>query len=398
MNEKGLQRRIKHHVLAKTHRFLAITAPGFEGVTAGELAELGIGDARTVSPGGVEFSGRLNDCYRANLSSRTAARIVMRLFKFRALHFRGLRESVRSFPWELFIANESGLRLKVSASKSKLYHTGRIAEEFRAGIGERFAGIGSAEDAVPHDGDGGPMILVRFHRDTCGVSLDSSGALLYRRGYRTASGAAPLRENLAASILLEAGLRRYDMLIDPMCGSGTFGTEAAMIMAGIMPGSARSFAFQEWPGYRPAAFGFLKKKLESGETGSRPFDILCGDRDAFAVEGARENFTRLGDIGPVTAAVERRDFLREPFAVPEGRRALFVLNPPYGARIEAGNVKALYGRIGERIRASCGNGGVAILVPGLECEKALSLPYDRKILFRHGGIGLSLLVRDGRQS
>ncbi|HEX8244542.1 MAG TPA: hypothetical protein VF541_13640, partial [Longimicrobium sp.] len=241
----------------------AITAPGVEAVCAAELRALGIGAA--AEPGGVAWEGTAEELYRANLWLRTASRVVVRAATFRARTFIELERHARRVPWERWVAKGRPVRLRVTSKKSKLYHEGAIAERLLGFIEDRVGGIGArhAEKGPEDEGAETPdaqLFIVRVLRDEVTVSADASGALLHLRGYRQALAKAPLRETLAAAMLLGAGWRGDSPLVDPMCGSGTIPIEGALIARNVAPGLARArrepraFAFTAWPEFNAAAW------------------------------------------------------------------------------------------------------------------------------------------------
>lgn len=386
---RAIERRVRQHVLAGTHDFFAVVHPGFETVAQEELAELGIAGSEIVASGGLAFSGRLADCYRVNLSSRTVSRVLMRLCRFKAEHFTRLREKTAAFPWELYLNNTVSLDCSITAIHSRLYHSGRIGEEARQAIAARLAQFGLA--AAPAGGDEpAQTIFIRLEDNLVQYSLDSSGELLYKRGMKPNITEAPLRETLAALILREARWREYDLIIDPMCGSGTFSLEAAGMIAGIVPGADRDFIFMRWPAFREKAYLHMKKGIMDGAAPLAGRRVFCSDIDPGAVETARNNLGQAGLLSLVDVSV--RDFFEEQVAVPAGKRALLVLNPPYGTRLRGIDVTGLYRTIGETIRARYAGCGYAIITPNIACEKALALPYARKVPFMHGGIQVALLL------
>ncbi|MCU0844769.1 MAG: hypothetical protein MUC76_07575 [Spirochaetes bacterium] len=399
MNEasggKALARRIRQHAAGRVHRFFAVVQPGFEDLAIEELRELEIADGFSAAEGGIEFEARLDACYRVNLCSRIVTRVLMRLDRFSATHFERLRAKTTAFPWELYLSEKAPAAFSVSCGKSRLYHTGRIEEEVRAGIVERLAVYGKT---LPADGvdDAAPAqtVFVRFENDLCDLSLDSSGAPLYRRGYKTHVAQAPLRETIAAALLRASGIERCDTLVDPMCGSGTFCIEAAHIWSGRCPGIARPFAFELWPAFRPAAFAHLKK-TSCRETAAASTDaakrIHCADIDPAAVEATGGNARRAGMEGVVLPRKE--SFFAAVPDIPPGAKTLLMLNPPYGERIPRRNLAAFYRRIGETIRARYAGCAYCVIVPGIEIEKALSLPWDRKIVFMNGGIRVAAVIK-----
>lgn len=392
--EKAIARRVRRHVGAKRHIFFAVVQPGFEETAREEMLELGI-HVSGLCEGGVEFSGRLEECYRANLCARTPARVLMRLCRFRVRDFARLGAKAAGFPWELYVRDGAELSIKAASRHSRLYHTGRIGEEIAAGISKRLNDCGRTARFVSPKKPTPPsqQILARLEDDICELSLDASGEPLYRRGYKSRVTEAPLRETLAALLLRAARFALYDMLIDPMCGSGSFSIEAALASQGRLAGERRSFAFEGWPSFRPAAYRHLVNKLNEGAA-PRELLVHCSDRDSRAVETARANCREAGVHDLVRPM--RADFLKEGVAVPAGKRALIMLNPPYGKRIgEAARTKALYRRIGRALRQGYSGCGWCVIVPGLELEKALAIPYDRKILFMNGGIRVAALIKDG---
>ena len=377
--EKALARRVKQHVIGGIRKFFAIVLPGFEATAKGELEEIGIQAVSAPVPGGVPFAGRLSDMYRANLAGRTISRVLMRLSEFKADGFDRLAKKAVEFPWELYLPDGAAIAFRVASTRSRLYHEGRIEEEFRAAIEARLAEYGRR--VVFADGD--QIVFVRLDENRCAVSLDTSGERLNRRGRRTFVAEASLRETTAAAILRAAGWPdAWDELADPMCGAGTFSLEAREMADGRLANAGRAFPFRDWPAFRPAAFAHLEREMTAAAT-SVPRRILTSDADEAAVESARKN---LGDH-----PVEVRDFLADPPPPSDGRR-LLVLNPPWGKRLAGVDPRKLYRRIGEVIRNDPA-AGYAIVVPDLELEKVMSLPRDEKILFRNGGLRVAVVIR-----
>ncbi len=393
---EGFEKRVKRQVVGKKHPFFAVVQPGFEETARRELTALGIEEFAETVAGGIEFVCRLEGCYRANLASRTITRILMRLFSVKATNFRDLRKKVEALPWELHFADGATVAFHVSCTRSRLYHEGAVEEELRRAITARLSVHGIR---VEFSDDGAVQeIHARLVDDVCQMSLDTSGGPLYRRGRKPLAATATLRETLAASILLEAGWPDFDILIDPMCGAGTFTLEALEMISGRLPNLDREFPFERWPAFRPAAFAHLKKQMtvqaEEIDAGGR---ILAFDLDPAAVNTTKGNLAASG-LPAERVTVGTGDFL-DPLSlegfdeIPEDARSLLVLNPPYGKRLRQGSTKQIYRRIGEAIRHHY-RGAYAIIVPGLEIEKALSLPRDRKILFRNGGLRVAVIFKD----
>ena len=267
---KALARRVKDHVLGKRHDFSPWFSPDSRP-PAEELRQLGIASPRIAGSGGVAFSGKLEDAWRANLGAGTVSRILMRLCEFKATGFGEFRAKLADFAWELHLADQARVAFSIQAGRSRLWHEGKLAEEAARAIAERLAAYGRRAQFIEKaDGDaaGRQTVFLRLDENRCQASLDTSGELLYRRGHGKFTEQAPLRETLACCILHAAGIERYRIVIDPFCGSGTFALEAAAIFSGRPVNGDRSFAFQGWPCFRPARFQHLKDELERNEATS----------------------------------------------------------------------------------------------------------------------------------
>lgn len=393
MSIKGLERRIKQHVKAKPHQFFAICQPGFEDVFQNELLEICQLQELNVVEGGIEFSAKINDCYKINLSSRGATRIIMRLVKFKVIYFEKLSAKLEEFPWELYLKKNTELSFNIKCHHSRLYHTGRIETEFRKAINKRLNSeifIEEKNEKVIQ------TIHVRFDNDLCTVSLDSSGEPLYKRGYKTHITEAPIRETLAALILKSININKYDALIDPMCGSGTIAIEAAMIVNNILPAIKRKFAFENWPVFSEANFRFIKKEqVEKNKNEEITFKqkIYASDIDEQVISIARHNALELNL--PEEINFKTVDFFSLGADDFNTQKMFFVFNPPYGKRIaEHKNISSFYRKIGKKIRKDFNHAGFAIIVPGIDNEKALGLNYNKKTLFMNGGVKVAILIKE----
>ena len=218
------------------------------------------GETAEVS-GGVEFSGKLYDGYLANLHLRTATRILMRIETVSASHFTRLSKKAAEIPWELYLRPDAVPLIRVSTHHCRLYHKDAVSAIFTESVRNRL--LQYAGDPQTQDN---PVIqqrlFIRGMDDRFSVSIDSSGDLLYKRGIKTLAGEAPVRETLAAAILMLAGYSGNEALVNPMCGSGTFAVEGALMARNIPPGWNRSFAFMGWPGFRPAQWHHIRNAAE----------------------------------------------------------------------------------------------------------------------------------------
>jgi putative N6-adenine-specific DNA methylase len=261
--ESPLAKRIKRHVIGRERTFFAATPPGFEPVCLSELLKLQpvAGNAHAVR-GGVEFDGRLEVCYQANLNLRTANRILMRIHTFKSTNFRQFEKKVRGIPWELYLQPGSFLNVQVTTKHCRLRHSGAISEKIQKAITLCLSGI-EPEEKIPRAASAPQNIFVRGVDDRFTVSIDSSGDILYKRGLKKHIGRAPLRETLAAAALLLAGYDPGLPLLDPLSGAGTFSLEAALMAKRIPAGWSRNFAFMEWPSFRPKRWDYIRRQAES---------------------------------------------------------------------------------------------------------------------------------------
>lgn len=363
----------------------AVTPPGVEQVTARELAALGFSPG-ALEPGGVAFSADLAGVARGNLHLRTASRVLVRLGCFRARTFAELERHAARLPWDRFAAEGRPVRFRVTSRKSKLYHQDAIAERLLGAAGrpaaERSARTGADDPRAPQE------FVVRVFRDGVTVSADSSGELLHRRGYRFEGGAAPLRETLAAAMLLGAGWDPATPLMDPFCGSGTIPIEAALLARRIPPGLCRGFAFERWPELDARVWEREIERAREGILPRAPAPILGADRDPTAVAAARANAERAGVAGDV----EVRRAPVSALAPPPGT-GWIVTNPPYGVRAgEPARLPRLYASFGRVLRDRCAGWQVALLSSDRRLAARLGLALDSGLLTTNGGIRVRLLM------
>lgn len=381
----ALTRRIKQHIQAPTHEWFAPCAPGFEETLKAELAALGA-EAPTSVPGGVEFKGKLDFAYQANLWLRTANRVLLRVARFKAKRPEDLFRHASGLAWELLLDPSVPLRFQTSSTASWLSNSDLIESTLRDAIRRR---LKESHESLPETDPFLPeqLILVRMEQDEAVLSLDSSGEHLHRRGYRLSSSKAPLRETLAAGILQAAGYDGRMPLLDPMCGSGTFSIEAALMASHLPPGLTREFAFQRWPSFKEATWNHLCKKAREGAIApSGP--IVARDIHGGSLKALQENAER-ASVGGVIQ-IEKADFFTAPALDAPG---LVVINPPYGKRVgEEEELGRFYRRMGDRLRSTYSGWRYAILVPQPWLVTALRLEPERRIRFSHGGLKIDLLA------
>jgi len=363
----------------------AITAPGIERICAGELEQLGV--RPTLEDGGVTWTGDAGSVAAANLWLRTASRVLVRVAEFRAKTFFELERSARKIEWERFVAavGGGGARFRVTCRKSKLYHSGAVAQRFAEAVAHRVSGA-AVRDAQSEDEEdsteAGQLFVVRFLHDVCTVSADSSGELLHRRGYRQALAKAPLRETLAAAMLLGAGWTGDIPLVDPMCGSGTIAIEAARLARRIAPGRDRRFAFLDWPETNRTAWKARVEQARDSELQHSPVSISGADRDAGAIDAASANAERGGVRGDIDLRVQPISALAG-----DDSRGLVIANPPYGARVgERERLRNLYAQLGNVVRQKRPEWTLALLLADRQLEAQVGLPFRDVFETRNGGI------------
>jgi len=221
----------------------------------------------------------------------------------------------------------------------------------------------------------------------CTISLDTSGELLHRRGYRLATAKAPLRETLACAVLALCGWHPDLPLVDPFCGAGTFAIETARWVLGIPPGWDRPFAFQSWPSFDRTAWETLRDGATASLRPTLPAPITCSDRDPGAVRIARENARRAG-VDDCLPIVQRDFFDLRPHDPP----GLVVINAPYGRRIVRGDLRTLHRRIGTHLRIHFPAWRYALLCGSPSLARATGLSVTQTHTLPHGGRPVTLIT------
>ncbi len=360
---------------------------GLEQILA---AELGV-YAQEVKPGhrGVQFVGDRLTLWRANVESRVANRILVPVAEFPARDRQGLYESVKRIKWHAWFHPGRTIAVDASVHESAFQHSGFAAQVVKDGICDRFRAELDRRPSVDRKRPD-VRINLRVDGDACTVSIDSSGERLHRRGYRTEAGEAPLKETLAAGILNLANWRDDMTLVDPMCGSGTFLIEAALIASRTAPGLVRrvdgGYGFMAWFGHRTDQFQRYLEKLRA-RVRPLPADLLHGsDLDPEVIEIARANAVRAGfgdaidfQVADITARL-----------APQGRTpGCLVVNPPYGERL-TGDLVKLYADLGHMLKRQFSGYTAHVLVGQSAPIKSIGLKTARKTRLHNGPIPCSL--------
>jgi len=374
-------------------QFFASCPPGVADLTAAELRACGATNTRELKLG-VLFEGTLETAYRACLWSRTASRILMPLGNFPAATPEELYAGVAAIDWTQHLGPNGTLAIEFGGSSAGIKHThfgalktkDAIVDQLRERTGQR----PSVELERPD-----VQLDVRLDRERATLSLDLSGESLHRRAYRARGVAAPLKENLAAAVLLRSGwpaIAQSGEFVDPMCGSGTLVIEAAMMALDIAPGSLRSyFGFVGWRGHDRELWQRLvdEARARREATANRRIVLRGYDSDAAAIRAAIENSERARLRGFVH--FERRE-LEQLVKESEAAGGLLATNPPYGERIgDEAQLQALYATLGQRLREQFQGWRATVLTGNPPLAKAIGIYSKRSHTLFNGRIECRLL-------
>lgn len=356
---------------------------GLEPLLAEDVTTVGASDVRQV-PGGVEFAGDLACCYRVNLESHIATRVLWRLATADYHNEDDVYRLARGVDWPRLFAVERTIRIYVTAQRSPLksleFITLRVKDAvcdvFRDATGQRPTVNTKSPDVRIH-------LFLTDHRAT--LYLDTSGEPLWQRGHKIAKVEAPLKENLAAGILRLAGWQPGVPLLDPMCGSGTFLLEAAQMSLADPPGMNREpgeFAFERLLSFKPELWRDVQKSAVAVRQVADKLPIWGSDSSADAVARARQNLAHAGFDDLVT--VECVDLLQRSAPAPTGT---LICNPPYGERLgELDELAALYPRIGDVLKRNFSGWDCWFLSADTRLPKLIGLKPMRKIPLYNGAL------------
>ncbi len=374
--------------------WFAVAAPGLEAPLGAEVERLAQVSRVRVVPGGVEFRGPLSVGMAANLHLRIATRVLLRLGEVSARDFGPLRRGAAALDWQRYLPGGRPLRIDASASHCRLYHTGALAETLTLAITDRVGRLPPRPDVPDEDDQDENLsrVLIRGQDDRFTISVDASGPLLHRRGWRLEAGRAPLRETLAAGLLALCHHDPAQPFVDPMCGSGTIVLEACAAALRVAPGLGRHFAFEAWPCVDRDAWAHLRAQAQAQVLPAPPAVLVGADRDPLAVDITRRNAERAGFSAHVQLEVAAFGDGSAPSAP-----GLLLLNPPYGRRLGRPHEATRLGRDVGRILATRYVGWrVGVLSAHPAFAKALAAGIRRSPLARHdlrnGGLRVELLV------
>jgi 23S rRNA (guanine2445-N2)-methyltransferase / 23S rRNA (guanine2069-N7)-methyltransferase len=373
--------------------FFVTAATGTADLLAAELAAIGIDGAREVL-GGVRCEGDLASAYRACLESRLALRVLWQVAHFPVADAQALYAGVREIDWAAHMGSSDTLIVDFSGAVPGVTHTQFGAQRVKDAVVDQFRERTGERPSVDRES---PTLRINAHaaRGAVTIAIDLSGDSLHRRGYRGGQGAAPLKENLAAAILIRSGWPAIaaagGSFVDPMCGSGTLPIEAALIAADIAPGLLRvRFGFERWRQHDPNAWAGVRNAAEARRQMAllTPGRVRGFDRDSVSIRDAEANAARAGLDKRLF--FQRCELARLPAApAPTG---LVAVNPPYGERIgEADELRMLYALLGEQLRAGYRGWEAAVFTGNPALGRELGINARRTHRMMNGPIECRLL-------
>lgn len=356
---------------------------GLEGLAADELRRLNMENVRAEN-GKVLFDGSALDIARANICLRTGERVLLQVGTSRADTFDMLFEGVKAMPWEQFITMDGAFPVKGHSLNSNLHSIPDCQKIIKKAIADRL----SSKFHVSWLKESGAKYQVQFTimNDTAYLYIDTSGAGLHKRGYRPVSNPAPLRETLAAAMVMLARYRGREQVCDPFCGSGTIPIEAALIAKNRAPGLNRNFTAQTWAWIPKISWKSSFEEARDHEFNGT-YDIWGGDIDPDSVSIAKANAKRAGvsDIVKIDMA-DARKFYRAASG------GIIISNPPYGERVmERADAERLYSQFGAAVR-KLETWKMYILSSHTEFERTFGKTADKKRKLYNGMIKCDLYM------
>jgi len=357
--------------------FLAKTFYGFEPLLEKELRKLGAKNIKSINRA-VSFEGDLGFLYKANLSLRTALRILMPIGFFPVKNQTDLYRAIDRIDWSKWFSADQSFIIDVTLFSDHFNHSLFVAQKAKDAIVDQFS---KKEGKRPSVTTENPDIRIQLHLqgDQLTISLDSSGNSLHQRGYRIETNIAPINEVLAAGILLHSGWEGKTYFYDPMCGSGTLAIEAAMIACNIPPSLNRAtFSFMNWKNFDAELFEVIRNSSLSKVREFRGH-IYASDKAPSAVRKAQENIEKAGLEEYISVVRSDFFFADRPSDVP----LHVVFNPPYGERLSI-DADVFYGKIGDTLKKEYQGCEAWFITANIEALKSVGLRPSRKIKMFNG--------------
>lgn len=370
-------------------KLVATAASGIEALVGKELRQLGY--ECQVENGKVYFEGGLEDIARANLWLRTADRIKIVVAEFEAYTFDELFEKTKAVAWEDLIPMDGEFPVNGKSIKSKLYSVSDCQAIVKKAIVNRLSDVYHRSSRLPETGALFPL-EVALLKDKVTITLDTTGSSLFKRGYRTEKGGAPLKENMAAALILLTTWRKDKPFLDPMCGSGTIPIEAALIGHNIAPGFNRSFVSESWDWFDASVWEAAREQAEKEADYDVELDIQASDIDGHMIEIAKRNATEAGVLDSITfKQMQVADFKTEK------EYGVMVANPPYGQRLgEEESVRKVYREMGVAFK-SLDTWSKYILTSDLTFEKEFGQRATKKRKLYNGALRTDLFQYWGKR-
>ena len=349
--------------------------PGLEHELLSEIKKNGFKQTKLMV-GGVSLFGDWCDVWRANFYLRGATKVLVRFASFRATHLAQLDKLLHKLNWEKLLQYKKSFRVETVCRKSKIYHSGAASQRISKAI--------SAQINAKENPNSNTIIKVRISSDICTISLDSSGEGLHKRGYKIATGKAPIRETLAALFLQKMKFDGSQVVYDPMCGSGTIVIEAAEIALGLPAGRRKNFTFMELPSFQENEY----EKLTKIKHKKVNLKFYGSDRDKGAIQNSIKNSKKANveticqfETSSISGAVP-----------PTQEPGIVLVNPPYGKRVgNRKNLFALYRSLGQTLSEKFVDWQVGIITSDPGLAKATGLKFlDISSTVDNGGIKVQL--------
>lgn len=349
--------------------------PGLEKELLNEVQEFAFKNSKLIF-GGVQIVGDWKDVWRANFYLRGATKVLVRFASFRATHLAQLDKLSHKLNWENLLQYKKSFRVETVCRKSKIYHSGAASQRISKAISDK---IDAKEDSSSDI-----TIKTRILSDICTISLDSSGESLHKRGYKIATGKAPIRETLAALFLRKMKFDGSQVVYDPMCGSGTIIVEAAEIALGLPAGRQRSFAFMELPSFKKNEY----KELTKCDLKKNKHKFYGSDRDNGAILNSIKNAKKAG----VEKLCQFETSSVSNVTPPTQEPGIVLVNPPYGKRVgDRRKLFALYKSLGQTLSLKFNDWRIGIITSDPGLAKATGLNFlNISSAVDNGGIKVKL--------
>jgi putative N6-adenine-specific DNA methylase len=362
----------------------ATTFHGLEDVLVNELMKLG---ARDIVPfkRGVSFTGDKGFMYKANLCLRTALKVLVPIYSFTANNEHELYEKMKEYEWEELLNTDDTLAINATVNSDEFNHSLYVSQKTKDAICDRFV---DKFDVRPNVDLDRPTLRIYVHifRNQVNVSLDSSGDSLFKRGYRVDIDTAPMKEVLAAGMVLLSNWQPHLPLIDGMCGSGTLGIEAALYANNIPPGVFREeFGFMKWHDYDKELWDKIYESTINRIKDDMP-SIISSDIDIVPLEMAKRN----GAVAKVDDVIQY-EHLSFFDLMPTKPHGTILLNPPYDERIKMEDTNAFYKQIGDKLKKDFGGWTCWIISSNMEAIKSIGLHPSKKMTLFNASLECKLL-------